>query len=72
MKTYTVFGYDLPEGASVIEETIAADPTQAAIDVGKARNLEDHEWEIVAVVEGKVNFCQVDYTTVNAAPISPT
>jgi hypothetical protein len=68
MKTYTVIGYDLPDGGHCVETIDADNPTEAAVEAGKRRTLTKEEWEIVAVVEGELQFCQVDHTAVNLAP----
>jgi hypothetical protein len=71
MKTYTVFGYDLPSGGHRVETVDADSPTEAAIELGRKHELAQHEWEIIGVVEGEVQCCPLDHTALNLAPFAP-
>ncbi len=72
MKTFTVIAYILPEGGHHVETLDATDATEAALSIRTRLELSLEDFEVVAVAEGKVAWCEVDHARVNLAPFART
>ena len=70
MKTYTVVAYSLPAGGHHVESLAADDATDAVIRLREKLSLAMGDLEVVAVVNGTLNFELVDATRVALAPYS--
>lgn len=71
MNTFTVIAYVLPDGGHFVGEIEATDATSAVIQLRERLNLKKEDLEVVAVINGHVEFARVDDRQVALAPYSP-